>query len=589
MSNRLPVRIALTGINSQYVHSALAPWCLKAGLAAYARTPHEATVVEGTVNEPLERVAGRIVELAPDVLGVSCYIWNIAYVEALLPMLRAALSDCVIVLGGPEVGYRAEDVLARCPQADFVLSGEGELPLAMLVDALDGLTLAIGTEALTIEDAAQQAALAAVPGLCFRTGAGFHEAAPHQHDAMQPSPYSPAYLDALGGRIAYLETSRGCPYACAFCLSGRGETLRQLPMERARQDILLLANSGAKTVKFVDRTFNADRARARDILAFIAREHGRSIPDGVCFHFEIAGDLLDEDTLALVEAAPKGLFQFEIGLQSMDETTLRLVRRRTDMAHLVRQVVRLIACGRAHVHLDLIAGLPDETLAMFARGFDRAYHLRPHTLQLGFLKLLHGSAMRDQPDVYPCEFDPAPPYQVVSTPAMSAEDFAVLTTMERALDKLHNSGRFARTLKWLTEDGGQTPFDLFLLLGQAILAAEQRAGKPSLSLDELTDVVHDALAAHLPAHAALLRDLLLMDRLSSTPTTVLPRSLKRGDPRYHTVKRALHRRFPRENKPRAIGFLYERGGDTAVWCDYDKKDPVTGLYALQQASVADIL
>jgi radical SAM superfamily enzyme YgiQ (UPF0313 family) len=572
-STQQPVRIVLLGINSQYVHSALAPWCLKAGLKAYAKTAHQALVVEGTVNEPPARVLQRVAEADPQVLGICCYIWNISYVETLLPQLRAALPYCVIVLGGPEVSHRAADVLTRYAQVEYVISGEGELPFARLVDALAG-----------------QGALKDVPGLCYRADDGMHISASYQHETMQPSPCLEEYIAALDGRIAYLETSRGCPYACAFCLSGRGETLRHAPMERAQQEILQLAQSGAQTIKLVDRTFNADRSRARALLAFMAEEYGKGIPENVCFHFEIAGDLLDEATLALVNAAPRGLFQFEIGLQSMHESTLRRVRRYTDMEHLKKQVRTLIAGGRAHVHLDLIAGLPGETLADFARGFDAAYALRPHALQLGFLKLIHGSAMREQPEQYPCTFDPAPPYQVQSTPAMSQEDFAVLTTAERALDKLHNSGRFVRTLRFLTGDAGCAPFELFLMLGQSISGAEKQARKGSLSLDELTDTVHDALAAAYPQHAALLRDLLLQDRLSSTVTTVLPRSLKRRDTRFHPVKRALNERFPRTgDAPRAIGFLYAGNADSVVWCDYENKDPVTGLYPLHEMRVQECL
>ncbi len=570
-----PARIALVSVSSQYVHSALAPWCLKAGLAAYAQRPHEASVLEGTVNEGPERLLAEIISARPDMVGLSCYIWNITWIGGLLPLLRRALPGCVIVLGGPEVSHRSEDALARFPEADYVLSGEGELPFARLADALGGLM-----------------ELDAVPGLCRRLGAGFVISPPFQHEEMQPSPYGAEYLAALRGRIAYLETSRGCPYACAFCLSGQGETLRQAPMARVREEILLLAASGARTVKLVDRTFNADRARAREILAFIISEHGKGIPLGITFHFEIAGDLLDEPTLTLIEQAPKGLFQFEIGLQSMDESTLRLVRRRTDMAHLGRQVQRLIGCGTAHVHLDLIAGLPGEDLAGFIRGFNAAYRLRPHALQLGFLKLLHGSAMREEKEEYPCEYDPEPPYQVRSTPWLRETDLETLRTAERALDKLHNAGRFARTLLYLTgtgaDEAGIPPFELFFRLGGVLRAAEGNMG--SLSLDRLTDLVFEHLAAWLPERAGLLRDLLLTDRLASTPTTVLPPSLKRGDARYYQVKRALEKQCPRPaGIARAIGFLYAGAEDQVIWCDYTEKDPVTGLYRLMELPVRDLL
>ncbi|NLX83030.1 MAG: DUF4080 domain-containing protein [Clostridiales bacterium] len=563
-------RVVLLGISSQYVHSALAPWCIKAGLLAYSRTEHTVKVLEGTVNELPEAVIKRVIDSRPDVLGISCYIWNITFVGAMLPALRHALPDCVMVLGGPEVSYAAGEVLTRYPQVDYVLTGEGELPFARLYDALNG-----------------NGVMEEVPGLCRRTANGLLISPPYAHEDMQPSPYCEDYLRALGGRIAYLETSRGCPYSCAFCLSGRGEKLRQVPLHRAFHEIMLLAKSGTKTVKLVDRTFNADRGRAAQILRFIKDQAERGEIADVTFHFEIAGDLLDEETLSLVEAAPCGLFQFEIGLQSMDEQTLRLVRRRTDMTFLSQQVRRLIACGKAHVHLDLIAGLPGEDVAGFARSFDKAYALRPHALQLGFLKLIHGSAMREEPGVYPCQFDPNPPYQVQSTPNLSEADFEVLQTTELALDKLYNAGRFASTLNWLSGEGRFTPFELYLKLGAAIKAASPDA---SLPLDELCNLVYDCLLEALPGQEARIRDLMLIDRLASTKTTVLPARLKQKDARFHAVKRALTQRYPRpENTVRAIAFLYAGEEDRVIWCDYQGQNPVTKLYEIENKQVSLIL
>ena len=564
------VKVVLLGISSQYVHSALAPWCIKAGLLAYAQTAHTAQVVEGTVNEAEEAVIQRIMSAKPDVLGISCYIWNITFVGRMLPALKRALPDCVIVLGGPEVSFAAAEVLTRYPQADYVLAGEGELPFAKLLDALYG-----------------KGELAQVPGLCYRTQKGLHISPPYAHEDMQPSPYCEDYFRQLEGRIAYLETSRGCPYSCAFCLSGRGEKLRQAPLFRAFDEIMLLAGAGTKTVKLVDRTFNADRARAAQILRFIKEQAEGGQIQGVTFHFEIAGDLINEEMLSIVASAPPGLFQFEIGLQSMDEQTLRLVRRRTDMRFLSQQVRRLIACARAHVHLDLIAGLPGEGLAAFAHGFNLAYALRPHVLQLGFLKLIHGSAMREEPAVYPCRFDQRPPYQVQSTPDLSEADFEVLQTAEIALDKLYNSGRFASTLDYLTSDGGFEPFDLFLRLGTAIKAAKPDG---SLPLDDLINLVYDCLLGLAPIQASRIRDLMVYDRIASTKTTVLPSRLKQKDARFHAMKRALARRFPRpEGAARAIGFLYAGAEDQVIWCDYQDQNPVTGLYPVQSLPVSDIL
>ncbi len=553
------LKVVLAALNSQYVHSSLAPWCLRAGIMAYGQGEYEVQVVEGTVNEPLAEVAARVVAASPDVLGLCCYIWNIEAVKDLLPVVRTALPECVIVLGGPEVSFCAEETLKSIPEANYLIAGEGELPLARLLDALEG-----------------QGAPHEVPGLCCRKETGFHADSAYVHEMLPPSPYCPEYFDQLSGRIAYIEASRGCPFTCAFCLSGRREGRpRFVPLERVYDEIAALAHSGAKTIKFVDRTFNVNRNRADAILNHIA-DKAASFPPGITFHFEIAGDILATSTLEIIAAAPAGLFQFEIGLQSMSEATLSRVRRNTDMTKLKRNVRELIQCGRAHVHLDLIAGLTGEDLPTFIRGFDEAYQLGPHALQLGFLKLIPGSAMREEPNSYPCAYDPAPPYTVISTPWMSAEDLDTLKTAEKALDKLHNSGRFYRTLKYLTRRLGLSPFGVFLRLGQAIARAEEKQPRP-LSLDQLTACTLDTLQAFLPEHAATLRDLMLLDRLASVPSSVLPPCLKARDPRFFETKRLLAARYPRTpGVTRAMGFLTAGGMSRVAFCDYADKNPVTG-------------
>ena len=559
-----PLRVTLFTLNSQYIHSALAPWCLKAGLSAFAQTPHEALVVEGTVNEPVGDVLKRLLESAPDALGISCYIWNIQAIARMLPMLRAALPDCVVVLGGPEVGHRAAGALNEYPDVDFILAGEGEMPFAHLVDAISGLQ-----------------PLESVPGLCWRLDGETVVKEAYVHDRTAPSPYCPAYFEQLQGRIAYLETSRGCPYACAFCLSGRGETLRFLPLEQAFGEILRLAGSGAKTIKFVDRTFNADRKRALDILRFIADARGKEIPEGVTFHVEVAGDLLDDETLDLIARSPKGLFQFEIGLQSMREETLLNVRRKTDMARLLRNVSGLIAPGKAHVHLDLIAGLSGEGLAAFAAGFDLAHALHPHTLQLGFLKLLYGSAMREDPARYPCAFSPLPPYEVLETPDMSPEEFALLHKAEQALDKLYNSGRFIETLHFLTETCGISPFSIYMKLSGTVSEGQ--------SLDETTNRLYDFLCGWLPDESARIHDCLMYDRLAATLTSVLPVCLKVDGTPYHQAKQALNRLLPKEGGTvRSLGFLKAGEHKALLYCDHIEKDPVTGRYEVVEIPLASL-
>lgn len=541
------VRVSLVGINSRYIHSSLAPWCLLSGIRAYA-SHADARVVEGTVNETDEALLSRLRDSQPDVLCFCCYIWNIITVLRLAERLKAEQPSLRIVLGGPEVGYRAEELLERYPFVDSIVSGEGEWPLARLLDAY-----AVGDSGAGLE------------GVCVRG----HIGEPYLPSFIPPSPYCEEYFAALGGRIAYIETSRGCPFSCAFCLSGRCGSVRYYPEDRAFDELLRLANSGTATVKFVDRTFNADKQRALRFFRFIVDNVGMRIPEGVCFHFEIAGDLLDEETLTVLCEAPAGLFQLEVGLQSFHPETLAAVCRRTDIARLTTNIRHLMACGNVGVHLDLIAGLPEEDLPTCLDSFRTAYALHPHQLQLGFLKRLHGSPLAEQPDRYPGEFATLPPYEVRCTPWLSADDLCVLHTVEEALDRLYNSGRFVHTLAYLTDTAGLDPVAVFRAVGERLTANPP-------SLDELTVLVWEVFSASVDATA--LRDALLHDRMAHNPAGVLPACLDTAPEERRRLKRLLDTddRLHRPTDVRRGTALLSDG--TLLYADHHRPHPVTGAY-----------
>ncbi len=545
----------ILALNARYIHSSLAPWYLRAGTAAFCAHAHTVRVAEGTINQSDGDILALITDGMPDVVALSCYIWNIATLRRLLPDIRRLLPDAAIVLGGPEATYNAKTLL-RETAADYVLAGEGERPFALLLDALasgDGFD--------------------SIPGLCRVAGDRLMLAAPYSPADEPPNPYTPDYFQALGGRIAYLETSRGCPFHCAFCLSGFGAGVRFFRMERAKRDLLALAASGTKTVKLVDRTFNADKARAREIFAFIIGEYKARIPEGVCFHFEIAGDLLDDETLSILSAAPPGLIQFEIGVQSFNEKTLDAVCRKTDMTRLISAVRRLIALGTIHVHIDLIAGLPHEDIAAFAASFNAAYALGAHQLQLGFLKLLHGAPMRRDAMRYPCRYSDAPPYEVAETPWLTADALSRLRHIADAVDKLNNTGRFRRTLAYVLDVTRLTPFELFDALGEQIVRRLVGA-----SLDALTAAVQ-AFFAELPnVDADVLRDNLVLDRLSTNRSGKLPTCLRLADRRLKRAAAAVAEAAP--GKKLGIAILCAR--DVLVAADYTACDPVTGAYPITQ-------
>ncbi|MDD2418861.1 MAG: DUF4080 domain-containing protein [Oscillospiraceae bacterium] len=525
-------------------------------------------VIEGTINERLEEVALRIIDCHPQIIGFCCYIWNITPTIELIKLVKEQLPDTVIILGGPEVSYNPHEVLARQPLIDYIISGEGEKPLALLLNAL-----------------LQNHDKKGIPGMCYREEKQIIISPPYISDEEPPSPYTVKYFNALKGRIAYLETSRGCPYSCAFCLSGRCGSVRFYDLNRAKNELLMLANSGTRTVKLVDRTFNVNKERAVGLFRFIIYNYGGEIPDGICFHFEIAGDLLDFDTVALLKTAPVGAIQLEIGLQSFNEKTLTAIHRKTDITRLKLNIKSITEGGNIHVHIDLIAGLPYEDLASFANSFNIAYSLKSNMLQLGFLKLLHGSRMRDNPDEYPCRYDEQPPYEVTQTPWLTAEDIDSLHKTEDAVERLLNSGRFCRTLDYVLENSGLKPFELFSRVGE--FCADRIS--PRISLDEYTKVIFSYLVQLNRVDSSVLRDIMVCDRLSTNPSGILPPVLDVKDTALKAALKELKKNpstCPIKGVKRGAALLYTQG--CLVYADYLNKDPVTGRYKINKINYTDM-
>ncbi len=553
-------------LNSKYIHSSLAPWCLLAGVETYGGSKVGAQVVEGTINEKVEAVAQRIIERKPHAVGFCCYIWNVAQTKKLIQLVKEALPDCIVILGGPEISYNAEEVLEENPFVQYVISGEGERPFALLLHALQSGGNVYG-----------------IPGLCYREGGRMVVAEPNTPQNDPPSPYTEKYLHALKGRIAYLETSRGCPYSCAFCLSGRCGSARFFDLERAKRELLLLANSGTQTVKLVDRTFNANRKRAIELFRFVIQNYEKEIPEGVCFHFEIAGDILDNETIELLAAAPVGAIQLEIGMQSFNPKTLSAINRKTDVERLKKNIRRLTERANMHIHIDLIAGLPHEGWDSFAESFNTAYSLNSNMLQLGFLKLLHGAPMREEPEIYPCRFSCQPPYEVTDTPWLTEEELQRLHRMEDAVERLHNSGRFRRTLEYVLQQSEGEPFDLFDRFGE-FTAGKDTAG---ISLDDYSALVFDYFSCQTGIDKAVLRDKMVCDRLATNSSGRLPPVLYRKDPVLRDVIRKWEQRADNQTQfkvRKSYAVLYSE--NCAVCAEYRNRNPITGEYPLSKINMA---
>ncbi len=548
------MKACIVSLNAKYVHLSPAPYALGAGVRAYAKLLHEVAVLDATVGQSEEGLLSAIAEQKPSLVGFCAYIWNITAIRHLLPRLKRLLPEAVIVLGGPEVSYTVGQVLADMLEVDCVLSGEGERPFAQLLDALE--------EGKSASD---------VPGCGYRRKDGtLNIPTPYIGEGTPPSPLDFGYAEALRGRIAYIEGSRGCPFSCAFCLSGRAGGVRYFDILRVKRDILRLAACGSRTVKFVDRTFNADSARARELWRFIMEKRAAGeIPAGVCFHFEIAGELLDGESFALLAGAPRGLFQMEIGLQSFSVETLRAIHRPPVTGRLTENIRRLVAMGNIHIHIDLIAGLPGEDLSSFRAGFDRAFALGAHMLQLGILKLLHGAPMREKSDAYPCKHEKEPPYRVTETPSLSEAALHEISLCEEGCERLYNSGKYLHIVKECLRFG-DTPFDLLRDVGAALLTLR----KP-YTLDDEVGCLFAFFAERLSPERA--RDLLLLDVLCHNPSCYIPKVLRREDGALAALRRRVDGEHPRRaGVRRAYGILYTEG--VAVWVDYDTPDPITGEY-----------
>lgn len=434
------MKTVLATLNAKYVHSSLALYSLR----RYCRTACpgvDIAVREYTINNEILPILGDIWRERPAVVGLACYIWNIDATLALAALVKKVLPATSVVLGGPEVSADPAEILHSQPAVDYIVRGEGEETLAALLNALrDGR------------------APDGIPGLAWRRGGEVVAGCPRAVSdlATLPFAYDNADMDALTGRIVYYESSRGCPYSCSYCLSGAAGGVRSLPLARVFADLAFLIAHGVKQVKFVDRTFNARKDHYLPILRFLA---GRDTAAN--FHLEIAADLLDGEALDILCAAPPGRFQCEIGVQSTNPATLAEIRRHNDWPRIVAVVGALRDAGATHLHLDLIAGLPHEDYASFARSFNAVHALRPHMLQLGFLKLLKGSGIRDKAAGHGYVFMDGAPYEVLSNNYLTYGEIRRLKIIEELFNQVYNSGRFATTLQWLAAGWGGDAFRLY--------------------------------------------------------------------------------------------------------------------------------
>jgi len=432
------MRILLTTLNSQYIHSNPA---LKYLYTAASGSCDFIEIKEFTINNGDDYIFSEILAGGCGAVCFSCYIWNIERTVYLAENLKKAQPGIIIVAGGPEAGHDAAEFMRENRQIDFVVTGEGEYTFSRLAKALS----------------AGEKNYEGIKGLAYRNGDEIIVNPSVELLVFESVPFPYSMLPCEKDKVIYYESSRGCPFKCSYCMSSLDKTVRALPVARVFREIEYFLLNRAAQVKFIDRTFNYDKARCKDIIKHIIKKD-----NGVTnFHFEICGELIDDDLIDLLSIAREGLFRFEAGIQSTNKRTLLAVNRSAATEKLLLNMKKLTSLGNVKVHIDLIAGLPYESYYIFKKSFNDAYGLMADELQLGFLKLLKGTQIREKAADFGYEFKRMAPYEVISSRFMPAFDICRLKNIAEMLGLFYNRGGFKRALCYAVETLADSPFAFF--------------------------------------------------------------------------------------------------------------------------------
>ncbi len=565
----------LVAVNAKYIHSNPAVY----SLYAYSEDKYADAmeIAEFTINQRSEDILAQIYERRPDVIGLSCYIWNWEMITKLLDDLPKILPDTDLWLGGPQVSYHPERIFEQYPQLTGIMIGEGEATFRELLERYQSRDTADFTT---------------VAGLYLSTGF----TAQRDITDLDTIPFLYSSTENFRNRIIYYESSRGCPYRCSYCLSSIEKKLRLRSLELVKKELDFFLENKVPQVKFVDRTFNCVHEHAMAIWQHIF-EHDNGITN---FHFEISADILREDEITLLAKMRPGLVQLEIGVQSANPQTLDAICRRMDLARLEEVVASIKKNHNIHQHLDLIAGLPYEDYESFGRSFDRVYAMHPDQLQLGFLKVLSGTPISQQTEEFGIAYTKKPPYEVLYTKWLSYADVIRLKKIEEMVELYYNSNQFVNTLRYLARVF-DSPFAMFETLAEYYEQNGYFLNSPSrayryevlLAFAEKYDPGKSVLYAD-----ALTCDLYLRENMKTRPAFCRPLTADT----YKTFKHDFYRNEEKTRKylPGLSGhdakalsgmthielFSYpvwedlkeevKEAGEYYVLFDYSQRDPLTG-------------
>ena len=491
------MKILLVACNAKYIHSNLAVYDLQAYASDYA---DHIVLKEYTINQQKDDIMRDIYLEHPEMVCVSCYIWNLSFVKELMADLIKILPGVDFWAGGPEVSYDAEKFLTENSEFKGVMVGEGEETFKELAGYY-------------VEKNPQD--LKDMTGICYRDGDQIIHNGWRQIMDLSSIPFIYKDLSEFKNRIIYYESSRGCPFSCSYCLSSIDKKLRFRDTETVKKELQFFIDNKVPQVKFVDRTFNCKHDHAMAIWKYI-NEHDNGVTN---FHFEISADLLREEELQEMSTMRPGLIQLEIGVQSTNPDTIKAIHRTMDFEKLKGIVDRIHSFGNIHQHLDLIAGLPYEDYDSFRHSFNDVYALKPQQLQLGFLKVLKGSHMMEMCREYGIVYKTQEPYEVLSTKWLDYDHVLKLKTVENMVEVYYNSGQFQNTLEYL-ENFFQDAFSIYERLGSFYMekgygdVSHTRMRRYEILLEFLEDVPEISMDQ---VKDQMVYDLYLRENLKSRP------------------------------------------------------------------------
>lgn len=495
------MRVLLIAVNAKYIHSNPAVYSLRAyAQAALGDQPEVGIeIVEYTINQNTENILADIYRHRPDIAAFSCYIWNWNTIQELLPELPKLLPDTKLWLGGPEVSFHAEKILAQYTQLTGIMVGEGEETFTQLVRFYH----------------APKGQLQDIPGLVLPQG----RTQPRELTDMSKLPFLYEDLGKFQNRIIYYESQRGCPFRCAYCLSAIDKSVRLRDIETVKKELQYFLDHKVSQVKFIDRTFNCNAAHALAIWRYLL-ENDNGVTN---FHFEIAADLMTEEELEVLKQMRPGLIQLEIGVQSTNEQTLHAINRYMSLEHLRQVVDKIHSFHNIHQHLDLIAGLPYEDYDSFVTSFNDVYAMRPQQLQLGFLKVLKGSPIEERAEEYGIVYNSRPPYEVLYSRWLPYDDVLRLKGIEEMVELYYNSCQFTHTLPVLEKEFS-SPFAMYEALSQYYEEKGYYINTPARAYryQVLLEFAQQKAPARSELYAQLLTfDMYLRENLKSRPAFAL--------------------------------------------------------------------